>query len=222
MTIPDGDFTVGAQVDQRHQILGAGHADGNNPSQNIRSHKTAQAALKANAAVLGQRPAQILRLKMLRTLMRGLERHMRKRLDIEPGKQMMHHRVADQHYLGNLLFAACSKLRNHLPKCKTHRGGQIGSGQRCLDSLHHVRAERCLRIEIGLDRENAARGHVDHLCGDGRRTQIDGNPQAGLPRPRQTGVVRQHIHMPLAALENQRHLRPRLAGEPPSISKLLR
>ena len=96
MTIADGDFAVGAQVDQRKQILGAGDADGKNPSQNVRSHKTAQATLKANAAVRGQRPAQILRLKMLRTLMGGLERHMRKRLDIEPGKQMVHHRVADQ------------------------------------------------------------------------------------------------------------------------------
>ena len=65
--------------------------------------KPPEAALKANAAVCRQRPAQILRPKMLRTQMGGLEGHMRKWLDIEPGEQVMHHRVADQDHLGNLL-----------------------------------------------------------------------------------------------------------------------
>ena len=167
MTIADSDFAVRAQVNQRHQIFGGPHADGMNSGQNIRSNKTADAAQKAYAARRRQRPLQLLSGEALFAHVGGMKRRMRERLNIKPRKQMMHHRVADQDHLGNLALAAAGKFRDHLAQSTAHYRSQIGALQSRTDPTHHVRPERCLWIEIGLDSENAARGQVDHLCGDG-------------------------------------------------------
>jgi hypothetical protein len=137
----DRNFAIGTEVNQCNQILGAVDAHRKDPSENVRPHKATQATLKANAAGRGQRPSQVPGLEALRTQVRGVERHMRKRLNVKPGKQMMHYRVADEDHFDNLLLAASGKLRDHLSHGKAHDRGEIGSGQDSLDPVHHVGPE---------------------------------------------------------------------------------
>ncbi len=195
-------------------------AGGKNSGKNVRSHKTAQATLKANAAGRWQRPIQFVRPETLRAQMGRMERRMRKRLNIQPAKQVMHYRVADQNNFDNLLFAAVRQLGDHLPQSKAHDRGQIGSLQNRVNPAHHIRPERCLGIESGLDAAKLCLVAKSIICAAivvvPRSMAI---PRPDLPAPEKDGVVREHIHAPLAALKNQRRLRTRLAGETPSIGK---
>ena len=96
----------------------------------------------------------------------------------------MHHCVAHHDNLDNLLFPPFSEIGDHLTQSIAHHSSQIGSGDGSLDPAHHIRPERRLGVETGLDPQYTARGHLDNLRGDCGRAQIDGNPKAGSFRNR--------------------------------------
>ena len=175
---------------------------------------------KTNSATRRKGPAQLLRHKTLHSQIRRNKRRMGKRFHVAPGKQVVHHRVAYKDDLGNLLLAPLCETHNYFPERSTHNRGQIVAMKRRANPTHHIRSERGLRIELGLDTEDATRGQIDDLRGDGGGAQVDGDSEARLARANHAGVIGEHIHVPLAAFEHQRLLRPRLARKPPATREL--
>ena len=71
-----------------------------------------------------------------------MKRRVRKRLNIKPRKQMMHHRIADEDHLGNLVLAAAGKFADHPPQGEANDRLKIVAVQSCANPAHHVGAER--------------------------------------------------------------------------------
>jgi uncharacterized SAM-dependent methyltransferase len=145
---------------------------------------------------------------------------MGKRLHIAPGKQVVHHGVAYKDDLGNFLLAPLCETHNYFPERSTHNRGQVVAMKSRANPIHHIRSERGLRIELGLDTEDATRGQIDDLRSNRSRAQIDGDAQAMFARANHAGIIREHIHVPLAALKHQWRLRARLARKPPATCEL--
>src|ERR1035441_2721247 len=127
---------------------------------------------KTNRATRREGPAQFPRLKALHSQIRRNKRRMGKWLHIAPGKQVVHHRVAYKHDLGNLLLAPLCETHNYFPERSTHKRGQIVAMERRANPIHHIRSERGLRIELGLDTEDATRGQIDDKSEKRSRAQI--------------------------------------------------
>ena len=103
-TVADGDFAVGAEIDQRHQIVAVGDAGGDDSGQDVGSDKAAETMREANGAGWGRGQPSSCGRKALHAQMGGDEGRMRERLNVAAGEQVMHDRVADEDDFGNLLL----------------------------------------------------------------------------------------------------------------------
>ena len=177
VAIADGDLAVGAEVDERGEIVAKRDARSDNAGENVGADKAADAAREADDAIGGQVPAEIAWGEALLAEMRRLEGHVRERLDVEPAKQVVHDGVADEQNFGNLRCAAACEARDDLTKCGADGRGEILALERSANAAHDVGAEGGLGIERGFDGEHVARG-VDELRGDGGGAEIDGYGEA--------------------------------------------
>jgi len=84
----------------------------------------------------------------------GNERRVRERLYIEAGKQVVHHRVADQHDLPQFGAARARHLGSHPTDCVSYERRQSRIGQGIEDTAHHVGAMRGLRIQARAQTED--------------------------------------------------------------------
>ena len=68
--VADSDFAVGAQIDQRDEIVALCHAGGDDSGKDVGADKAAKAGREANCAGCRQMPAEILRAECLRAKIR--------------------------------------------------------------------------------------------------------------------------------------------------------
>ena len=222
VTVADGYLAVGAEVNKRHQVVAPGHARGNDAGQNVSADKATEAMRKANPAIRPQIPAQLVRLEALFAQMPRCKRCVGKRLHVAAGKQVMHHGVAHQHDLGNLLLSSARETRHHGAERLSDHRRKIVAVERCANTVHHVGAEADLRVQLRFHRQHLARGEVERLGGNSCGAEVDRDAEAMLTRGGKPHVISEHLHARLAALENQRTLCAGLAGEAPSLVELLR
>jgi len=113
VAVAQNDLSVGAEIDEGAQAITARQVDRNDPRENIGSCETAQTGQKSNPAGGRQGPAELFWPK---TLLAGVFRHersMRKRFDVQAGKQVVHHRVSHQHDLFDFLGTRTGKFSDH-------------------------------------------------------------------------------------------------------------
>ena len=112
--------------------------------------------------ILRQIPAEVRRVEDLCGVIHGTERNARQRLDIDAAEQMVHGRVARQHYDADHL--AARQPLDHLAEACANRGGERGAvAQGEFDPAHHVRAVHRLRIERRFHGQDFGRAQVDGL-----------------------------------------------------------
>ena len=109
---------------------------------------------------------------------------------VEPQQQVMHDRVADQRHLENVVTRHSRGFRElgcELGQAAAHDAGQLllrpGIHHHVRDPTHQVLAEADLRVHLACRRENLAARQVAQVTGDGRRADVEGDPEHRLVEP---------------------------------------
>src|SRR5579859_718003 len=112
---------------------------------------------------------------------------MRQRLNADPAKQMVHHRVADQNdalqtVAPRLPYATREKLADetaNLRPDKCFQNGLTVFGHRKFDAAHHISSVLSLSIESRLNSKDPAGLQIEQLGDDGRCAQVNRHSKPG-------------------------------------------